>query len=108
MSINTIKARSAVHTATINALELSYDGRKIADDMCRGVAALIERSIAVKTVRGEDVALDYFYDGLVDVYATSGWGRMGWRDKLAMSKTATLADMGSIRALRASLKISLL
>ncbi len=108
MSIDRINARSGVHTSAIRALSLSEDGRKIANDMCNGVADLIERSAAVKTARGEEAALDYFYGGLVDVYASAGWGRIGWRDKLAMSRTATLADMSNMRALRASLKISLL
>lgn len=109
-TIQKLKARSVEHAAAIRGLSLSADGRRCADELIHGVGALIARAEREVAEFGltEDEALDFFYIGLVGVYQRAGWGELDWRDRFAMSRTASWRDIASWRALKASAAIGLL
>jgi hypothetical protein len=107
-TIQEIKARSVEHTAAIRALSLSAEGRVCADAMVAGVEALLTRAEQIAVVEGQEAAFDVFYGGLVEVYRGANWGQLNWRDKFALSSTASWRDMASWRALKASIAIGAL
>ena len=106
MSIAKIKKRSTEHTAAIRSLSLSAEGRACAEKMITDIGALLSEAKTEAAKRGEGVALDMFYLGLVEVYRRAGWGHLNWRDKLLISSTASWRDVSSWRAVRASVAIS--